>query len=158
MLMDLGFAAHVASLIVQVRLQKVPYNAKLLPDIPILNGTLNIAEIAAMTNEEFQARKSEFVALLVRHVDAYDCEDGVSFIDIGADNMLYGAFEGDVPTDDELHKLKENPHVTLTEDPRRFRDPKRAATVKAQTDERHMVIGNLKHRVHCVQKGASHAA
>ena len=102
----------------------VEFNPRLVVDIPLCQGTVNIAVLAALADEPegnsgdaaaaggaapaaagapaagaaaaAAAARNQLQALLKTHVDEYDLRDGVALLDIAAENLIGGEFEVDL--------------------------------------------------------------
>jgi len=84
----------------------VEFNPRLVGEIPLSQGTMNIAVLPAIEADEATAADArageapaagnQLKALLNRHVDEYDLRDGIAILDIAADNLLGGEFEADL--------------------------------------------------------------
>ena len=134
---------------------EITVNPRIIAGVPITNGTINIATLAATTNVTDEELENIFVDLLKRHVDKYDYEYGVAFLDILESNLLDGLLEVDISAE-EAEQLRNVSGVEVLEIEPRLHDPDRWGVARIEPNS--IVIADLKRRPHVVLKGRPRAA
>ena len=134
---------------------EITVNPRIIAGVPITNGTINIATLAATTNVTDEELENIFVDLLKRHVDKYDYEYGVAFLDILESNLLGGLLEVDISAE-EAEQLRNVSGVEVLEIEPRLHDPDRWGVARIEPNS--IVIADLKRRPHVVLKGRPRAA
>ena len=158
-MVSLGIDGDVATDAVLCRMTGFYLNPRLVADVPICDGTLNLAWLQSLGHfddddeqEHHGTTGLKSIALLMRHMDGGDAEDHLTINDVSAENMRSGhngVFEADASTD-EMVELNAQPGTVVRCEERapRFRDPARDGVALISPPA--MMAVTLKERAHTV--------